>query len=179
MSRVTRSSSEYQMHTPSANADAGTHMRARTLDVRFHPTPEIGPPDWNCRLSLFREKGRRAVRERIGGTGEGRGTGRERVPGLLVVLAHPSKASLRRREDEDTRVPPLVSHVTGDATVCNRRSCATGLIWDAFEVRRIFAPAHGDLNRMRREMGFFNLRFAFPVSFLRVRIYFTGYHVAE
>jgi len=84
-------------------------------------------------------------------------------------------------DDEDTRVPPLVSHVTGDATMCNRRSCATGLIWNAFEVRRIFAPAHRDLNRLRREMGFFNLRFAFPssLSLSFVRVYFDGYHVAE
>lgn len=111
------------------------------------------------------------VWERIGGTGE---RGREKTCSGSPRCAHPS---FRWREDEDTRVPPLVSHVTGDATVCNRRSCATGLIWDAFEVRRIFAPAHGDLNRLCREMGFFNLRFAFPVrlSLSFVRIYFASY----
>jgi len=92
MSRVTRSN-EYQIQTPSANADASTHAYAYRWMCVSTRLPKIGPPDWNCRLSCFRRKGRCGIWEREGAKGNRRG----RVPDLLVVLAHPSKASFRRR----------------------------------------------------------------------------------
>lgn len=99
--------------------ECGTHACAG----RAFPSDslKIGPPDWNCRLSLSLAA-RADVWQR-------EGSKRGRDPGLSPRLCSliPRKTRFAG-EDEDTRVPPLVSHVTGDATVCNRRSSAAGLI---------------------------------------------------
>lgn len=113
---------------------ACVRVRRTCVSIRL---PKIRPPDWNRRPSPFRKKGR----------------GKGRVPGLSSSCSLIPRKPRFADEAEDTRVPPLVFHVTDDATVCNRRRYATGLIRDAFEVRENFCA--GDLSRLRPRDGIF------------------------
>ncbi|TGZ31971.1 hypothetical protein DBV15_05703 [Temnothorax longispinosus] len=141
--RVTRSN-EYQMHTSSANAERLTRMRARTLDVRFHPIPE----NWPTRLELSP-----IPLSREGPTchlGEDRGKGNAGEDASRVS----SSCSLIPRES-------LVSPTSTKTRGCRPSSSP-------------MLPA--TRRRLRREMGFFNLRFAFSSSLSLVRMYFIAYH---
>lgn len=107
--------------------------------------------------------------------GEGQGKRGDHVPGSPRCAARTSlEVSFHRRGHEDTRVPPLVIHVTMRRCVIVEAARA-GLIWDTFQVWRIFAPAREFKPTLLREMGFFNLT---PV-FLLCRLFFFpfGYYI--
>lgn len=77
---------------------------------------------------------------------------------LDMPLSHIPRfeVSFHRRGHEDTRVPPLVTHVTARRCVIVEAARA-GLIWNTFEVRRIFAPARENLSRLCSERWDFSI----------------------
>lgn len=113
----------------------------------------------------------------LGGTGK-RG---DRVPGLLdVSFAHPSKSRLVSSERTRRHEGAAPRHPCYSAT----RRCViveaarAGLIWDTFEVWRIFASAREFKPTLLREMGFFNLRPIYISSLFSVWIYMFSFSIA-
>lgn len=126
--------------------------------------------NWTTRLKLsptLFQKGRSGVV--FWGRPEG-----ERTPRIPDLSLHSPSKPRFVGANEDTRVAAPRLPCYDDVTVCNRRSCARRvLIWVAFEVRRIFAPALGNLSRLARWDGIFQseTRISSAFSLFRLNVF--------
>lgn len=125
-------------------------------------SPKIGPPDWNCRLSSSSQRSNGML-----GKWGGVEKREDRVPGLPMCRSHiprslVSSERTRRHEGAAPRHPCYSA--TRRCVIVE--AARAGLIWDTFEVWRIFASAREFKPTLLREMGFFNLRPIYFFSFL-------------